>query len=182
MSWDEIGIEWIAPSPNIPNLQTSIVYPGTCLLEGTNISEGRGTNQPFLKIGAPYVFSEELLNELKNYNDGTFELNPISFIPKGIKGKAENPKYENEECNGISINVKNEKNFNAVGFGIKLIYTLHKLYPDQFKFYDMHFDLLAGTDDLRKKILENQNPESIINSWQKDLNQFNSVREKYLLY
>ncbi len=182
MSWNETGIEWIAPSPNITSLLTSIVYPGTCLLEGTNVSEGRGTKEPFLQIGAPFVRAEDLSIEMNEFIDDSFEIYPVSFTPKSIKGEAENPKYENELCNGISIEVKDETKFDAVSFGVKLIYALYKLYPDQFEFNSEHFDLLAGTDQIRKLILNDNTPDFIINSWQEELNKFKSIREKYLLY
>jgi uncharacterized protein YbbC (DUF1343 family) len=182
MGREEIGIEWIPPSPNIPDVQTAIVYPGTCFLEGTNISEGRGTEQPFLQIGAPFVSSNDLMIEMNKFIDGTYELFPISFTPISIKGKAENPKYENQVCNGILINVKETQKFKAVGFGVKLIYALHKLYSEKIIFKIDHFDKLAGTNQLRKLILENRTPDYIASSWEKDLNKFNSKREKYLLY
>jgi uncharacterized protein YbbC (DUF1343 family) len=182
ISWNEIGIGWIAPSPNITSFQTAIVYPGTCLIEGTNVSEGRGTEEPFLQIGAPFVISEDLLIEMNDFLDDSFEIYPVSFVPKSIKGKAENPKYNNEICNGISIKVRDEKKFDAVSFGVNLLYVLHKLYPDQLKFNKKHFDLLAGTNEFRKSILNKHTPDVIISSWQEKLNQFKSIREKYLLY
>jgi uncharacterized protein YbbC (DUF1343 family) len=182
MSWEETEVKWIPPSPNIPDVQTAMVYPGICFLEGTNISEGRGTERPFLQIGAPFVSSEELIIEMNKSIVETYELKSISFAPISMKGKAENPKYENETCNGISVEVNDEKNFDTVTFGINLIYSLYKLYPDKLKFDNNHFDLLAGTDQLRKLILENQSPYFIINSWQEELNEFRSIRKKYLLY
>jgi uncharacterized protein YbbC (DUF1343 family) len=182
ISREENGIDWIPPSPNIPDLETAFVYPGTCLLEGTNISEGRGTDKPFLQIGAPFIASEELLSEMEKYNDGTFELSQISFSPESLAGRAENPKYQNETCNGILIRITAFKKFSAVKFGVNLIYSLHKLYPQSFRFFNDHFDKLAGTDSLRILIQNNQTPEVIINSWIDGLKKFNSLREKYLLY
>lgn len=182
MSWDGTGIEWIPPSPNIPDKETAIVYPGTCFLEGTNISEGRGTGKPFLQIGAPFISSEELLNEMERFNDGTYGLSSISFSPKSLHGKAENPKYENKNCSGVLIKINNYENFNAVRFGVNLIYVLHKLYPKSFRFINEHFDKLAGTDRLRILLQENKTPESIFDSWKDDLKKFNSIRKKYLLY
>ncbi len=181
-SWENTGINWIPPSPNIPDVQTAIVYPGTCFLEGTNISEGRGTEHPFLQIGAPFVSSEELIYEMRIFTDKAYALHPISFLPGSIKGKAENPKYLNEVCNGLLITVLNSDKFNAVGFAVKLIYTLHKLYPEQFKFEDDYFDKLAGTDQLRKYILQNKSPEFIINTWKEELSNFKIIRNNYLLY
>ena len=182
MSWEETRVKWIPPSPNIPDVQTAMVYPGICFLEGTNISEGRGTERPFLQIGAPFVSSEELIIEINKSIGETFEMKSISFTPISMKGKAENPKYENEICYGISIKINEKKEFDALTFGVRLIYILHKLYPDKLKFDNNHFDLLAGTDQLRNLILENRTPDFIINSWQEELNRFKAIREKYLLY
>jgi uncharacterized protein YbbC (DUF1343 family) len=182
MNWDETGIKWIPPSPNIPDAQTAIVYPGICFLEGTNISEGRGTQRPFLQIGAPFISSEELIIEMSKSIDKSFELKPISFTPISMKIYSEHPKYKNKICYGISIKINDDKEFDALAFGVRLIYNLHKLYPGHFKFDTNHFDLLAGTNQLRKSILENQTPDFIINSWQNELNKFKSIREKYLLY
>jgi uncharacterized protein YbbC (DUF1343 family) len=182
MSWKDIGIKWIPPSPNIPDVQTALVYAGTCFLEGINISEGRGTKKPFIQFGAPFVSSEELINEMSSFVDETFNLYQVSFSPRSLKGQAENPKYVNEICYGISIKIKDELKFNAVAFGVNLIYTLHKLYPDELVFDNVHFDLLAGTDQLRKLILTNHTPEYIINSWQENLDTFRLIREMYLLY
>jgi uncharacterized protein YbbC (DUF1343 family) len=163
-------------------VHTAMVYPGICFLEGTNISEGRGTERPFLQIGAPFVSSEELNIAMSKSIGEAYELKSISFAPISMMGKAENPKYANEICNGISIKINEEKEFDALAFGVRLIYNLHKLYPDKLKFDNNHFDLLAGTDQLRKLILENRTPDFIINSWQEELNRFQAIREMYLLY
>jgi uncharacterized protein YbbC (DUF1343 family) len=180
--WKETGLEWIAPSPNIPDEQTAIVYAGTCFLEGTNISEGRGTERPFLQFGAPFISSIDLITEMSKSVDGTFQLQRISFTPGSIEGKAENPKYENEICNGLLVEIKDEINFDAMKFGINIIYTMHKLYPDQFEFEEEHFDILAGTDQFRKLIIENKITDCINSFWQEELIKFKSIRKKYLLY
>ena len=180
--WKDLNRSWLSPSPNIPDDATALVYPGTCLLEGTNISEGRGTDHPFLNIGAPFINSKELIKELNIYGIDELDISPVTFLPVGMEEKAIHPKYESETCYGISISVKNFYKLNPVGFGIKLIYALNKLYPQDFKFYTKHFDLLAGTNKLRLWILEGKEPAFIISSWQNDLNNFNTIRNKYLLY
>src|SRR5690606_8654862 len=90
--YNDYDLLWVSPSPNIPDLQSALVYPGTCLLEGTNISEGRGTENPFNTIGAPFIKSEELINELRKSNLSGVELSPVSFTPVVIPGTAEHPK------------------------------------------------------------------------------------------
>ena len=119
--YDNFYSTWLKPSPNIPSLETAIVYPGTCLIEGTNVSEGRGTDAPFLTIGAPYINSDELIEELKKQKIDAVDFEPISFTPNEIPGVVSNPKYKNEDCNGIRIIVTDRDKCESVKLGIMLI-------------------------------------------------------------
>lgn len=179
--YDNTGLNWIPTSPNIPNLETAIVYPGACLLEGTNISEGRGTDSPFLLFGAPYINSNKIIAELNSSNILGAEFKEQKFIPVEIPGKALNPKYENEECNGIKIKLTNRNEFKAVEFGVKLISIISKNYPDDFK-WRHSIERLFGKKYLREMILQNKEAEVIISKWKDEVNQFKLLRNKYLLY
>jgi len=179
---DYYQLPWIDPSPNIPNIETAIVYPGLCLIEGTNVSEGRGTYHPFINIGAPYITSNLLINKLKEYHVKGVELRPVKFTPVDIPKMSANPKYKGETCSGITIHINNRKQFKAVHFGIKLLCALHALYPFKFKFRNAEFDRLSGDKSIREKILAGESPEKIIRSWQKELKTFLVIRKKYLLY
>lgn len=176
------GNNWQKTSPNIPDLNTAIVYPGTALIEGTNISEGRGTLHPFLQIGAPFINSVDLISEMKKLNIQGVELQPITFTPKSIPEMSTFPKYKGEECKGIKIILTNKDKFNSVEFGIKLIYVINKLYPGQLKFRTKHFNRLIGNNKTIKKIKAGINPGKIILSWKDDINKFKKIRTKYLLY
>lgn len=178
----ELFVNWISPSPNINSFETAITYAGTCLLEGTNISEGRGTNYPFLQIGAPFINSNNLCDELNQLKITGAEFEPVSFVPVDIKEMASNPKFENEKCNGIKISITNPAEFESVKFSIKLLSILVKLYGDKIKFNESSFDRLAGNDDLRKQLLKNTDTETIFDSWQIELNKFKEKRNNYLLY
>ncbi|RJP68311.1 MAG: DUF1343 domain-containing protein [Ignavibacteriales bacterium] len=180
--YDRCKLNWVKPSPNISYILTAIVYPGMCLLEGTNISEGRGTEFPFLLFGAPFLDSKKVISELKKQNVAGIELNPETFIPKEIPGVASNPKYKGETCQGIKISIRDRYKFDPVNFAIKLLYVLNKVHSKDFKFKDSRFDKLAGDAKLREMILEGKNPDSIIQSWQKELDDFIQIRNKYLLY
>lgn len=180
--WGEFRDDWIPTSPNIPYFVTALVYPGTCFLEGTNVSEGRGTNSPFLTIGAPFINSKKLMNGLNSYKIEGVQFKPVSFIPEDIPGKSMNTKYRDTKCNGVRIQITNEKKFKSVQFGVYLLSSLIKLYPEQFKFRKKYFDLLAGSDKLRKQLLAGVDPAKIISGWQDDLSKFQSIRKKYLLY
>jgi len=178
--YDETGLRWISPSPNMTDLETAIVYPGMCLIEGTNVSEGRGTEKPFLQIGAPFVNPMQLIKALKNKIKGA-ELSPVTFIPRDIPHRAVNPKYKGKTCRGILIKVTNRKTFRSLRFGIHLLYELHKLYPENFKLKKW-LDKLYGSKELRTAIISGKSPKEIFNSWEKGLSNFKKLREKFLLY
>ena len=175
-------LQWINPSPNIPDFETALIYPSTAFLEGTNISEGRGTTKPFRQIGAPFINSEALINELHNFQHAGISFEPVSFIPAAVPGKAPNPKYLNLSCNGILISIVNPEEFKPLDFSIQLLYVLHKLYPEKFKFEPAFFDRLMGENYTREMITGNKTPEEIINSWKPGLEKFLKIRTKYLLY
>ena len=179
---DDYSLPWVKPSPNIPDLETAIVYPGTCFIEGVNVSEGRGTYHPFLTIGAPFINSKDLINEINKLGTPGVELKPIKFTPVSIPTMSASPKYKDQECSGISIKVTNREKFKAVPFGIKLVCALQKLYPDSLRFRDSGFDRLMGTSSVRNMILAGDSPDKIIDSWQKELDRFKMIRKKYLLY
>lgn len=180
--WNNLNRRWIPTSPNIPKFETTIVYPGTCFLEGTNVSEGRGTDDPFLNIGAPYINSNDLITMLYNFQIAGVDLTSIKFIPRKIAGKSNNPKFEGEQCNGIKILVPDETKFKPVEFGVYLISALINLYPEEFRFKPDYFDNLAGNSKLRTELQNGKEPLKIIDSWLNDLGKFKIIRNKYLLY
>jgi uncharacterized protein YbbC (DUF1343 family) len=180
--FDELNLSWIKPSPNITDLQTAIVYPGTCLIEGTNISEGRGTAQPFLTIGAPFIKARQLVNGLRKFKIKGLTFTETFFTPKDIPTVSVNPKYKEKLCYGISIKVIDKRKVESVKFGITLISVLHKLYPKEFSFREKSFDLLSGDSKIREQLLRDTSPEKISKSYQKELSNFKEKRKKYLLY
>jgi uncharacterized protein YbbC (DUF1343 family) len=180
--FSDYNLKWINPSPNIPDFETAVIYPSTAFLEGTNISEGRGTAKPFRQIGAPFINSEDLINELNKFQHNGISFKPVSFIPAAITGRAENPKYLNLSCNGILISIEDPAEFRPLDFSIQLLYVLHKLYPEKLKFNSVFFDRLMGENHTRKMITGNKSPEEITNSWKPGLEKFLKIRTKYLLY
>jgi uncharacterized protein YbbC (DUF1343 family) len=173
--------KWNPPSPNINSLETALVYPGTCLLEGTNISEGRGTLFPFLQFGAPFFSADDVIDKLNLLKIEGAELQSVAFIPEDIEGMATNPKFEGKTCYGIKIKITDANKFEAVKFGVKLLYVVIKLYGHKIRFNES-FDRLAGNDILRRQLQNRMAPQKIIATWQKELLKFNKKREKYLLY
>lgn len=182
MWYDQTGLAYIKPSPNIPNLQCATAYPGTCLLEGTNISEGRGTTLPFLLFGAPWIESKRLHQELQKLKLKGIEFRDTTFTPISIPGMAENPKYQDTLCSGVIIKITNREEFNPYHSGIWIVKTIHDLYPEQFRWRTQHFDALCGTDWIRLSIEQGAHPDSLIKSWQSELENFKKARNKYLLY
>jgi len=180
--FDILNLNWVKPSPNIPDVETTIVYPGTCLIEGTNVSEGRGTQSPFLTIGAPYINSEQLIAELNKMGIDGVTLAPVEFTPVDIKNMASKPKYEGVLCHGINIKVVNREKFEPVKFGVKLVSAIHSLFPQEFKFSDSRFDRLSGDKKIRESILAERAPADIISDWQTELANFIENRKQYLLY
>jgi uncharacterized protein YbbC (DUF1343 family) len=180
--YDDCNLKWINPSPNMNSLHTAIVYPGMCLIEGINVSEGRGTIAPFLQIGAPYIDSGLLISELSKFEIEGVEITPVSFSPKSIENMSVNPKFKNELCSGIELNVTDRDEFEALKFGVILVSTIHKLYPEEFEFRRNWLDKLFGRTYLKEMISQNIPPSEIIERWNDDVKEFKELRTKYLLY
>jgi len=168
---DETNINWVKPSPNIPNLEIATIYPGMCLLEATNMNEGRGTNKPFKRFGAPWVNKKVLSDSLNALNLPGVSFIPISYIPSDISGVAINPKYKNKVCNGVEIIINNRNNYNSVHTGYKVLMTLKKLYPNDFKINSKRMKKLWGQDNIEE-----------LKDWDVQSNHFSTLSKKYHLY
>lgn len=172
------GLAWIAPSPNMPTPDTAMVYPGTALLEGTNISEGRGTTKPFEMIGAPFINASLLSARLNAQALPGVIFRPAYFTPSFSK-------YAGEGCAGIQLHVTDAQAFRPFRTGVTLVKMLHDLYPAKFAFHEGtpgFFDTLAGTDAIRLGILEGQSVGTIEAHWQQSLDRFSKTRDQFLLY
>ena len=152
--YDETTLPWIKPSPNIPNLETALIYPGMCLLEGTNMSEGRGTNHPFQWFGAPWIDSRVLSQKLNNLKLSGVVFVPKSFTPISIPGVADKPKYEDQLCYGIEIRVIDRNKFNSVKSGVNILKTINEMYPDSLIIKEKRLNKLWGSDTLLKELKE----------------------------
>lgn len=182
VDYNSLELNWIKPSPSMYFPSTAVVYPGTCLLEGTNFSEGRGTDKPFEYIGSPYCNASLLKEELDSYGFKGVEFEEISFVPESISSPSNPPKYVDKICEGIYIKVTDKKLFEPVKVGIAVLVSLDKLFSD-FEFReDNYIDKLAGTRALREMINEGHTFDDIINFYQNDLSEFKTLREKYILY
>jgi uncharacterized protein YbbC (DUF1343 family) len=182
--FDETDAPWVMPSPNMPTLDTATVYPGTVFVEGTMISEGRGTTRPFELVGAPYIDSCELAEHLNRIQLPGVYFRPHSFQPTFQK-------HAGKLCHGVQLHVLDRKAFKPVITGIALIKTIHDLYPHDFLWkeppyeyvYDrLPFDVIAGTSQLRAQIENGTSLEEIAASWQEGERAFIERRSPYLLY
>lgn len=157
----------IKPSPNLADADAIALYPSLCFFEGTVISVGRGTYEPFKMIGHPQL-------------ENTYT---YSFQPVSIEGMSKEPPYKNEICYGVDLrNYVSDSSFNRKQLELKWLIEMYKAYPDTSKFFNKFFDKLAGNATLRSQILEGKSEEEIRMSWRRDLHKFNRTRRKYLLY
>jgi uncharacterized protein YbbC (DUF1343 family) len=168
---DETGLEWVNPSPNIRNLNEAILYPGTCLLEGRQVSVGRGTDTPFATVGAPWFRGRDMarqLNELK--------LPGVRFLYRRFRPNAS--VYKDQECSGVDIQIVNRKVFDPVLMGMELVATTLRLHPGKFD-PAMH---LLGNDDVLAAFKAGSSGRRILEESRESLEQFRAIRAKYLLY
>jgi len=180
---DEYG-EWktlfVPPSPNIQSVDAMILYPATVLLEGTALSEGRGTALPFEQIGAPFVDGTKLKQAL-GMQSGV-EIKAVSFTPKSQKGKSTSPKFEGKKCGGVRFIITQRENIKPFELAVALLLALNKLYPNLLGWNSDFFDKLAGTDQLRQMIQRNESLETILNIAKKSRSSFEQKRTAILLY
>lgn len=180
--YDRTGLPWVLPSPNMPTLDTAIVYPGTCLFEGTNLSEGRGTTKPFEFVGAPWVEAEDLAEALNRRRLPGVAFRPVYFTPTYSK-------FSGQQCGGVQLHVLDRAIFRPVEAGLYLLSILSHMYPDRFSWLPTswegkppHFDLLMGTDSVRRQLEAGVTVPEIVEGWQIGLEGFQEKRTGLFLY
>ena len=160
--FDQTDLPWIPPSPNIPDLKTAIIYPGMCLFEATNVSEGRGTPNPFKWIGAPWINGKKLSQVLNNFKLPGVVFVPKTFIPQTIKGKSENPKFKNQKCNGIEVWVTDRNQYKSIDVGVLTLFSIYNMYPNKIKIKESGLNRLWGNNDLYKKLMRGVTADNIL--------------------
>ena len=182
MDYESLGLVWKNPSPNIYFPSSAVSYLGTCLFEGTNFAEGRGTDKPFEYVGAPWCDGEKLKSAMDAYNFEGVEFVAISFTPTTIISPSNPPKFVGTPCQGVYVKVTDKTKFEPVKVGIALLISLKKLFP-QFSFHKNNFiDKLSGTTSLRTMVNNGSSLEQIISTYRSDLSEFKKIREGYLMY
>ncbi|MED3729231.1 DUF1343 domain-containing protein [Priestia filamentosa] len=174
--YDETNLPFVMPSPNMPTLETAFVYPGTGLIEGTNVSEGRGTTKPFELLGAPFINGTELSEKLNNLHLDGVKFRAASFTPSFSK-------HSGQLSHGVQVYVTDREKYKSVETGLYIVKTIHDLYGEEFSFNKSgNFDLLIGNSWVREKLEKGTNVEDIIAKWQRDTKAFKKIRKQYLLY
>lgn len=182
MWWDDTGLPWIPLSPGMPRFSSTIPYTGTCLLEGTNISEGRGTTMPFEILGAPWLDGYTLARDLNALALPGVRFRPHVFTPMDAK-------YHNLRCGGVQVHVTDRNMFRPVAMGVHLLAALRAQDPERFEFLSTswegtppHLDLLMGTPLVREGILNDIAPAEIIAAWTETAKMFRTSRAFDLVY
>lgn len=182
--FEETGLPWVLPSPNIPTPDSTKVFPGTVHLEGTQVSEGRGTTRPFELVGAPYIEAAKFARRLEGLGLPGVKFRAANFQPTFQK-------HAGRTCGGVQIHVKDRESFEPVLTGVAVTQAFFELYPDEFRWkeppyeyvYDKNpFDVISGTDKLRKAFERGDSLDSIKGSWAEGLRAFGEIRARYLLY
>ncbi|MCZ0872632.1 DUF1343 domain-containing protein [Peribacillus sp. AS_2] len=176
MDYDDTGLPFVLPSPNMPTVSTTFVYPATGLIEGTNVSEGRGTTKPFELIGAPYINGDELAGKLNALRLPGVKFRAASFTPTFSK-------HAGKLSHGVEIYITDREQFKAVPTGLHIIKTIQDLYPGDFEFLAANnFNLLIGNGWIMSRIKEGSTVNEILKEYQVKQDAFKKVRKNYLLY
>ena len=184
MWFEETGLPWVMPSPNMPTVDTAVVYPGSVMIEGTTVSEGRGTTRPFEIIGAPYIEPQRLIERLTKDRAQGAVFRPMHFEPTFHK-------FKGELCGGVQIHVTDRAAFRPVTAGVQIISAIRELYPNEFGWkqppyeyvYDkLPFDVINGSARVREMIESGATASEIEDIWRAGLDEFARRRKPYLLY
>ncbi|MBE0644122.1 MAG: DUF1343 domain-containing protein [Bacteroidetes bacterium] len=175
MYYDETGLPWVQPSPNIVSLDAAIAYAGTCLLEGSNVSEGRGTDTPFLLFGAPFIDADTLAAALNVRALPGVRFHPAQFVPSPRRG-APRPRFSGQQCKGARLEISDRAMFDSFRTGVEILSELRLRYG-AFLSFTSYLDLLAGIADMT-----NQPSDEIFRRSAEDVRRFSARRIPYLLY
>ena len=182
MWFDDTGLPFVPSSPNLPTLDAMSLYPGTCLIEGSNLSEGRGTTKPFEYIGAPWIDALRFADQLNELGMAGVRFRPVHFVPTFSK-------YQGELCAGIHIYVMDRERFEPVAMILHLLQALIASYPDDFAWRAPSsagskppIDLLSGGTAIREHLNARRPVDELLASWRPGTEEFLKARQQYLLY
>jgi len=179
MWYDDTGLPWVPPSPNMPTLTTAVLYPGLCLFEGTNMSEGRGTTKPFEYIGAPWCDGERWAELLNNCQLPGVRFRPVVFTPAPA---TETTKHAKQTCGGVAIHITDRTQFRSIETALQMLSVLTTEYRDHFEFLPAHFDRLAGNIWLRDALSNRTSVDTIQARWVQELQTWRAEATEYHAY
>ena len=171
--FDQTGLPWVNPSPNLRSITQAILYPGVGLVESANISVGRGTAMPFEVIGAPYISGSKLAGYLRQRHIAGVSFEPVIFVPA-------NNRFQGKRCEGVRLRLTDRAALDSPALGIELLAALHRFYPREFQI-DRTLGMI-GSRDILRALKNGDDPRNIKQKWQTSLESFRRVRSKYLLY
>ena len=171
--YDETGLPWVAPSPNLRTLMEAVLYSGVAMVEGANVSVGRGTDTPFELLGAPWIKAGDLSEYLNGHRIQGVRFMPVEFTPGGDR-------FDKQVCRGVQIMLVDRQAIDSALLGIELASALYRLYPKEF-LVDKTLPLI-GSQRVLQNIKDGLDPSNIAMTWQEQLEQFRKLRSKYLLY
>ena len=172
-TYDQTGLVWVAPSPNLRSVDAALLYPGMEILQAGGISVGRGTDAPFEFLGAPWIRAHEFLAELDRRKIPGVSFTPTRFTPN------EDP-YEGQICEGVTIDITDRGALGSMRMGLELADVLRRMYPTYFRLPSTI--TLLGSQSTIDSLVRGESPAAIVAGWLGDLDKFRRMREKYLLY
>jgi uncharacterized protein YbbC (DUF1343 family) len=173
--FDETSLPWVLPSPNLPTLDSSTVYPGQVIFEGTNLSEGRGTTKPFEMFGAPWIDGFVLAKKLNDLNLPGVKFREVYFTPTFSK-------FKDEQCGGCQLHVTDRNTYNSVNTTLAILSVVKALYGDKLEFHAQYFDRVLGTSSVREALERGEPADKIVADFKPGLDEFAKLRAPYLLY
>ncbi len=182
MWFDETGLEWRKPSPNLLTPESLLAYTGTCLFEAVNVSEGRGSDRPFEVIGAPWLDNVRAASMLNALKLGGVRFDTVTFTPEQKPFHGRPPKLTGERLAGISIHVTDRNAFRPYRAGVALLWAVNKLHADKLVWNDAVLERLTATPRLRQLIQAGKSPRELFASWSREVSTFESSSMKYRLY
>lgn len=181
--YDDFNLPWINPVPEIINLETNLAFTGFGLVSGTNLNDGRGTDKPYLRVGAPWLSGAHLVDKLLKYKLPGLNWKVVQYIPRNKPGNSFSPRYADELCSGVEIEITNMNTFDPLATATAIIILTSQLYPREFKWaeYD-RMDKLYGYNQLRLFAAQKKPPNYLPPLWFHDVIRFNEFRQRFLIY
>ncbi len=183
--WSDTDLPWIPPSPNIPDFETALVYPGSCFFEAASASEGRGTREPFIQVGAPWADGVQMADILNSRNLPGLRFEAARFTPESIPGMSTHPKLLGVDLQGVRYLVEDPRVVEPVAAGIHVLEVFLSEAPESEReelFHKSRFARLGGTDRLYDMLMAGTPAEEIIAAWQEEVREFRRLRSLYLIY